>query len=161
MLIAVLIHEILHLLLKEKLNTSHLVEHDSLTELIIEYITQQILAIYNNMMNQKNTQYSTYLQLDELLGFPIKRIYQQLESVSVIKNDKVAINQFVSIVDRMVISTYFQDLLDKVYSSDRKKSFKEQHKECIGEYSIELEKTVENIIRSCSDYQDKNKLHSK
>lgn len=161
MLIAVLIHEILHLLLKEKLNTSHLVEHDSLTELIIEYITQQILAIYNNMMNQKNTQYSTYLQLDELLGFPIKRIYQQLESVSVIKNDKVAINQFVSIVDRMVISTYFQDLLDKVYSSDRKKSFKEQHKECIGEYSIELEKTVENIIRSCSDYLDKNKLHSK
>lgn len=158
-LIAVLIHEILHLLLNEKLNTSHVVEHDFLSELIIEYTTQKILIIYNDMFNQKNTQYSTYLQLDELLGFPIRKIYKQLENV--IKNDTTTINQFVNIVDRMTISTYFQDLLDKALSGDEKKSFIEQYKEYINEYSIELDKTAENIIRNCLDCQEKTKSHSK
>ena len=158
-LIAVLIHEILHLLLNEKLNTSHVVEHDFLSELIIEYTTQKILIIYNDMFNQKNTQYSTYLQLDELLGFPIRKIYKQLENV--IKNDTTTINQFVNIVDRMTISTYFQDLLDKALSGDEKKNFIEQYKKYINEYSIELDKTAEYIIRNCLDCQEKNKSHSK
>ena len=154
-LIAILMHEILHAFLNDKLKRTRLVEHDFFVELIIEYINHEILTMYNSKVNQINIQDNTYLQLDKLLGFPIKKLYQQLEDI--IKNDIVNINQIVNIFERVTISTYFQDLLDKVYSSDRKKSFKEQYNECISEYSIELEKTVENIIGNYLDYQ--NKLH--
>lgn len=158
-LVAVLIHEILHSLLNKRLNTSHVVKHDFLVESMIEYTTQEILLIYNSMLNQNNTQFSTYLQIDEILGFPIKRIHQQIEDI--IKNDTISMSEFVSIPDRMIICTYFQEVLNKAYTGDREKSFKEQHKEIVNEYSNILDMTAENIIRSYSNYQEKNKSYRK
>ena len=70
-------------------------------------------------------------------------------------------SEFVSIPDRMIICTYFQEVLNKAYTGDREKSFKEQHKEIVNEYSNILDMTAENIIRSYSNYQEKNKSYRK
>lgn len=154
-IIAVLIHELLHQLLEKKINTVRILEHDFLVELIIEYATKDILDIYNRALNQNNKQFSTYLLLDEVLDFPLKSIYQQL--INEIKNEATVINKIVGIVNRVSLSVYFQDLLDKALICDRERSFKEQYADCVNEYSHEVKKIKESILQSAYDYRCGNK----
>ena len=154
-IIAVLIHELLHQLLGKKLSKMATLEHDFLVELIIEYATKDILNIYNSDLSQNNKQFSTYLLLDEVLDFPLKSIYQQL--INEIKNDATVINKIVGIENRVSLSVYFQDLLDKALTCDRERSFKEQYGDGVNEYSHVVKEIKESILQSAYDYRCGNK----
>ena len=151
-LIAQTIHEVLHLFLDKKLNKMEILKHDFLVELIIEYVTSDILLIYNRLTDEKNEQYSTYLALDEIVDFPIKNLCLQL--IDEIKMNPESVNIFVDVIDRASISAYFQGLLDKAYECDREKSFRDQYPECIAEYSGEIKKVVDNILQKYSTHKN-------
>ena len=151
-LIAQTIHEVLHLFLNKKLNRMETLKHDFLVEIIIEHVTSDILLIYNSLTNDKNEQYSTYLALDEIVDFPIKRLYLQL--IDEIKKNIESVNEFVDVIDKASISVYFQDLLDKVYVCDREKSFRAQYPECIAEYSVEIKNVVDSILQKYIAYKN-------
>lgn len=133
-----------------------ILEHDFFVELIIEYVTCDILTIYNGIHNQENRQYSTYLALDEVMNFPLKTVYQQLKNL--IQDDATEINEIVGTEDRVAISVYYQDLLDKVLRCNKEESFKEQYTDYITEYSIEIRRVVANIIQNFRNYEDTNEL---
>ena len=151
LLIACLIHELMHLFLDTKIRIYTIEKMDFVRELFVDYVTDDILSIYNSSLGENNEHESTYLLLDQLVDFPMKDLYSQIREVFK-SGDISLIGELISVYDRAAINAYFQDLLDKVYEGDKEVSFRLQYPGYAEECAVEIKKSTDNILQKYINY---------